>query len=58
MKISAITVILPAESLNPKATAKFAANARDAVEADVMPDDITVNATRNVRKCSPKALWV
>ena len=28
------------------------------IEAEVMPEHITVNATMKVRKCRPKALWV
>jgi hypothetical protein len=38
--------------------AKLAANAREAVEADVMPEHITVKATRKVAKCRPNALCV
>ena len=38
--------------------ARLAAKARDAVEADVMPEAITVKQTRKVTKCSPNALWV
>ena len=34
------------------------AKAFDAVEADVMPEHITVNATRNVTKWMPNALCV
>ena len=34
------------------------AKAYDAVEAEVMPEHITVKATMNVRKCTPKALCV
>ena len=58
MNTSAMIVTRPAESSKSKVTAKLAANARDAVDADVIPDAITVKATRNVRKCTPKALWV
>ena len=32
------------------ASVAFAANARDAVDADVIPEHITTNATRNVKK--------
>ena len=34
------------------------AKAYDAVDADVMPEDMTVKATRNVTKCTPNALCV
>src|SRR5215212_7314594 len=37
---------------------KFAAKAREAVEADVMPEHITAKAIRKVKKCSPNALCV
>ena len=38
--------------------ARFAAKAREAVEAEVMPEAITVKQTRKVTKCTPNALWV
>jgi hypothetical protein len=34
------------------------ANALEAVDADVMPEHMTVKHTMNVRKCRPKALCV
>ena len=34
------------------------AKAYDAVDADVMPEDMTVKATRKVTKCTPNALCV
>jgi hypothetical protein len=40
-------------SLNP--LARFDANARDAVDAEVMPEHITVKQTINVRKWIPNA---
>ena len=36
----------------------LAANARDAVEAEVMPEHITANATMKVTKWMPKAWCV
>ena len=36
---------------------RLAASRLDEVDALVMPEQITVKATRNVTKCSPKALW-
>ena len=45
-------------SPSPKATETLLANAPDAADEDVIPDDITVKATRNVTKCRPKALCV
>jgi hypothetical protein len=36
----------------------LAANARDAVEADVIPEHMTANATMNVTKWMPNALCV
>ena len=41
-------------SLNP--LAKFEANARDAVDAEVIPEHITVKAMMKVRKWIPNAL--
>jgi hypothetical protein len=40
----------------PKPSSRFAANARDAVDAEVIPEDITTKVTMNVRKWMPKAL--
>ena len=37
---------------------KFAANAREAVDADVIPEHMTAKATRKVTKCTPNALCV
>ncbi len=42
----------------PSPAPKFAAKAIDAVDAEVMPDDITVKQTMNVRKWMPNALCV
>ncbi len=43
---------------SPKPLAKFEANAREAVEALVMPEHITVKQTMNVTKWMPNALCV
>ena len=50
-------LLLPARRA-PKPAARFAAKARDAVDADVMPEHITVKQTMNVRKWMPNALCV
>jgi hypothetical protein len=51
-----ISVVFSASS--PKPFARLDANAREAVEALVIPEHITVNATMKVRKCTPNALCV
>ena len=58
MNPSAISTMpqLPSSRSNP--SARFDAKARDAVDAEVMPEHITTNATRNVKKWMPNALWV
>ena len=66
MKISARTRIspglgstaAPSPRTTPAKAARLAAKARDAVEADVMPEHITVKQIRKVKKCSPNARWV
>jgi hypothetical protein len=59
MNASATSVILtPSPKSRSKASPRFAANALDAVDAEVMPEDITANATMNVRKWTPNALCV
>ena len=45
-------------SSSPNPSARLAAKARDAVEAEVMPEHITVKATMNVTKWMPNALCV
>jgi hypothetical protein len=51
MKPTAISVTpIPPASSRPKALDRLAAKAREAVEAEVMPDAITANATMNVTK--------
>ncbi len=42
----------------PSALDMFAEKAREAVEAEVIPEHITANATMNVTKWMPNALWV
>lgn len=49
---------MPSPRSRSKALAKLAANARDAVDADVIPELITAKATMNVRKWMPNALCV
>jgi hypothetical protein len=49
---------LPPARLRPKAFDMLAAKAREAVEAEVMPEDITAKATRKVTKWMPNALCV
>lgn len=59
MKPSAImTTRLLLSASQPKPLAMFEAKAREAVEADVMPEHMTVKHTMKVRKWMPKALWV
>ncbi len=60
MKPRAIAVMPtpPTGRSNPKPSLTKPANALAAVEAEVMPEHITVNATRNVKKCTPNALCV
>ena len=59
MKANPIRVIpMPSPRSSSNTLAKFALNARAAVDADVMPELITAKATTNVRKCTPKALCV
>ena len=50
MKSSAMTTIPTLPQSKPKPVKKFDAKNRDAVEADVMPEHITTNATRKVKK--------
>ena len=40
----------------PNASERLAAKNRDAVDAEVMPEHITMNATKKVMNCTPKAL--
>ena len=48
----------PPVRLRLKACDRFAAKARDAVDAEVMPEHMTAKATMNVTKWMPNALWV
>ena len=64
-KLTIATRVMNASAISDQAVAEievegFAqirANAREAVHAEVMPEDITVNATMNVTKWTPNALW-
>ncbi|MNL31163.1 hypothetical protein D3C87_1529380 [compost metagenome] len=50
MKPTAISGTPKAPTSSPREVEKLAANARDAVAAEVMPDDMTAKATRKVTK--------
>ena len=56
MNSSATMTIPTLPQSRSNAVLKFAAKNRDAVDADVMPEHITTNATRNVTNWMPKAL--
>ena len=56
MKARPVRVMPQPVRPSPIAFDMFAANARDAVDAEVMPEHITANATMNVMKWMPKAL--
>ncbi len=59
MKARATSRIMTgAGSSMPSPLARFAAKARAAVEAEVMPEHMTVKQTMNVTKWMPNALWV
>ena len=58
MNSSATATIPAVPQSNPNPLKKFDAKNRDAVDADVMPEHITMNATRNVTKWMPNALCV
>jgi hypothetical protein len=59
MKASPMTVMpIPPARLSPNTCAVLAAKAREAVEAEVMPEHITAKATMKVTKWMPKARWV
>jgi hypothetical protein len=51
-------IAIPPVRPRPKALDMLAANARDAVDAEVMPEHITAKATINVTKWMPNALCV
>ena len=53
-----IVMPMPPASCSPKAFERLAAKARDAVEAEVMPEHITAKATMKVTKWMPNALCV
>src|SRR4051794_37166587 len=56
MKSSATATIPAVPKLKSNASKKLDAKNRDAVDADVMPEHITMNATRNVMNWTPNAL--
>ena len=59
MKASPTSVMpMPPARLRPNAFDMFAAKAREAVDAEVMPEHITAKATMNVTKWMPNALCV
>ena len=58
MKARPVTVMPKPVRPSPIAFDMLAANAREAVDAEVMPEHITANATMKVMKWMPKALWV
>lgn len=58
MKSTATKTIPAVPQSSPNPLKKFEAKKRDAVEADVMPEHITMKATRNVAKSMPNALCV
>ena len=59
MKANPTSVMpIPPASLRSTACDRLAAKAREAVEAEVMPEHMTAKATMKVTKWMPKALWV
>ena len=60
MKPSAMSISPkpPGSRSRPKPSLRNPANALLAVDALVMPEHMTVKATRNVKKCTPNALCV
>ena len=56
MNNSASTTTPTLPQSRSKAVKKFAAKNREAVEAEVIPEHITTNATRKVTNWMPKAL--
>ena len=58
MKPMAIRVTTAVPASNEKPSTRLAANAFDAVDADVTPDDMTAKATMNVTNWIPNALCV
>jgi hypothetical protein len=58
MKSTATKTIPVVPQSRPNPLKKFEAKKRDAVDADVMPEHITMKATRNVAKWMPNALCV
>ncbi len=50
IKPTAMSGVPQSPKPKPSDASKFAAKAREAVDADVMPEDMTAKATRNVMK--------
>ena len=50
--------LLPLSRPSPNACERLTENARDAVDAEVMPEHMTAKATMNVTKWMPNALCV
>ena len=48
----------PLSKPRPKALERLTEKAREAVDAEVMPEHMTAKATMNVTKWMPNALWV
>ena len=58
MKTRPVIVMPKLEKPRPNACDMLAEKAREAVEAEVMPEHITAKATMKVTKWMPNALWV
>ena len=54
----AMVMPMPPARLRSNDCDMLAAKAREAVDAEVMPEHITAKATMKVTKWMPKALWV
>src|SRR5215213_7683095 len=57
MNASATSMISALLASHSMPVARLEAKAREAVDADVMPEHMTANATMKVKKWTPKALW-
>lgn len=57
MKSNAMVTVPVVPQQKWNAVEKFDAKNLEAVAAEVIPEHITANATRNVRNCTPQALW-
>lgn len=58
MKARATSRVVTLSLEMPKPMLRFTAKAREAVEADVIPEVITMKHTMNVKKWTPNALCV